>query len=184
MRIWRICASEMNPLSVYSILSVKSRLHPDNYQKNPESPTNHPISYSDNLINLINKITNQRFPFSLHHSFTLPRGLPGGCLGVGWGLGGGWGGGGAPGPPPPPPPGPPRPPRAAPPPPRLHRRKRRHTVDAPMPRRLARKCHRGDSGGQLVLASDASAWSLHPGKRRRQLTDASATIVHKASARA
>ena len=67
---------------------------------------------------------------------------------------------------------------------RLHRRKRRHTVDAPMPRRLARKCHRGESGGQLVLASDASAWSLHSGKRRRQLTGASATIVHKAAARA
>ncbi len=67
---------------------------------------------------------------------------------------------------------------------RLHPRKRRHTEDAPMPRRLARKCHRGDSSGQLVLASDASAWSLHRGKRRRQLSLASATIVHKAAARA
>ena len=66
---------------------------------------------------------------------------------------------------------------------RLHRRKRRHTEDAPMPRRLARKCHRGQSGGQLVLASDATAWSLHRGKWRRQLADASAAIVHKASAR-
>jgi hypothetical protein len=35
-----------------------------------------------------------------------------------------------------------------------------------------------------VLASDATAWSLHPEKRRLQLADASATIVHKATARA
>ena len=67
---------------------------------------------------------------------------------------------------------------------RLHPRKRRHTGDAPMPRRLARKCHRGHSDGQLVLASDATAWSLHPGERRPQLPLASATIVHKAAARA
>jgi hypothetical protein len=52
----------------------------------------------------------------------------------------------------------------------LHPGKRRHTVDAPMPRRLARKRHRGHGGVHLVLASAATAWSLHSGKRRRQLT--------------
>jgi hypothetical protein len=39
------------------------------------------------------------------------------------------------------------------------------------------------SGVHLVLASDATAWSLHPGKRRRQLTVASATIVQSTAAR-
>ena len=40
------------------------------------------------------------------------------------------------------------------------------------------------SGVHLVLASDATAWSLHSGKRRRQLTVASATIVQNAWRRA
>jgi len=67
---------------------------------------------------------------------------------------------------------------------RLHPRKRQRRKTLPCRGASLASAFRGESGGQLVLASAAAAWSLHPGKRRRQLTVASATIVLNASPRA
>ena len=53
---------------------------------------------------------------------------------------------------------------------RLHPRKRHPQPTLPCRGASLASAFRGESGVHLVLASDATAWSLHPGKWRRQLT--------------